>query len=94
MTRKLVSVVLGILILSSVAMAQDNAKISLLISDLDRNESHFMLGLDMIVIGSMIRDAALGYPRSAVGMSPLLGVSGQAKMVINGHEKSPRMVRK
>jgi hypothetical protein len=48
MTRKLVSVVLGILILSSVAMAQDNAKISLLISDLDRNESHFMLGLDMI----------------------------------------------
>lgn len=75
MTRKLVSVVLGILILSSVAMAQDNAKISLLISDLDRNESHFMLGLDMIVIGSMSRDAALGYPRSAVGMSPLLGVT-------------------
>lgn len=75
MARKLISVILGVLVLSSVAMAQEHSKVSALVSDLNRNESHFMLGFDMVAIGSITRDAGLGYPRSAWGMSPLLGIT-------------------
>lgn len=75
--KKAVCILAAIVLTLSLSLsttAQDT-RIKALIADLDRNQPHFTLGLDMIVVGSIERDAALGYPRSAWGVSPRLGIT-------------------
>lgn len=40
-----------------------------------QEQGHFTVGLDILTIGSMRRDRALGYPRSAIGVNCGLGVT-------------------
>lgn len=61
--------------LCSPALAQENPRIQALMNDLGRREDRFTVGMDMIVVGLIERDRALGYPRSAWGMSPLFGIT-------------------
>lgn len=46
-----------------------------LLSDYRRSDGHFTLGLDLLTIGAIWRDGALGYPRTAFGANALLGVT-------------------
>lgn len=56
------------------APAQEAPRLRALFDDLRLTERHFTLGLDMLLIGFIERDRALGYPRSAWGLSPYLGI--------------------
>jgi len=60
--------------LCTAASAQERSRLQALFDDLQYTESHFTLGFDMLLIGSIERDRALGYPQSAWGFSPMLGV--------------------
>ena len=56
------------------ASAREYPRLQALFDDLRFTESHFTLGIDMLLIGAIKRDQALGYPQSAWGMNPMLGV--------------------
>lgn len=74
--RKLMLLLLLLLlaaVLSPAAAAEVDPRIAVLMDDLSRKKDHFTLGFDMLLIGVIERDRALGYPRAAWGMSPFLG---------------------
>lgn len=50
-------------------------KIRRLIFDMERYDSHFMVGFEFITLGVMQRDLGLGYPREAWGLNPILGIT-------------------
>lgn len=60
------------------ADAVRSPRIEALLEDLARRENHLTIGMDNLVVGLIERDRGLGYPRSAWGMSPLVGITWRA----------------